>query len=424
MRKPYLLLLMLVVAFSASAQTRTRLSTSLSYFFFDIDGVDIRNDSSVYTYTQGRGGEPGHAINADTALGFTAGGYYSYVLAKWFDADDRVTYAQGGFYAASQWYSSSGNRYTYNTAGQILTDTTYAYSLSPISLNKEFYSRLQVNTYSTTGQLAETYLLKPTINPSHPWDTAEHELYHYNNTGLLLVKQTDTLLPTGFVTSDSTIFSYDGAGLCTHSISKRLVNGNWANDVAHAYTYTPHGDVFTQYDISYRPAIADTTDIRVTYYNAAFLPEGVVHSTSYYNTLLTVDSIGMVYNSNNQVDTFVQYFRSNNTWSHEVSHAISGKYFYEVYTPSAVSTTAAAQVQLQLYPVPAGNSLYLRLSEKEQQQYTLRITDMQGRQAMQQTYTGNTVQTINTSNLPAGVYNLTLFNIKGGVQHSKFTIAR
>ena len=423
-KKPYTVLLLLLITLTSAAQIRTRLVSTLTYSFFDIDAVDIRVDSGVYVYSNGRGGVPGQTINSDTCIGYGSGGYFSYLFAQQFDVNDRVTYNHRANYFSSYWQGIVGERYTYNTTGQVLTDTTLQYSFVPIHRNEESYTWLKINSYNTSGTLVTTHTLKATSNPLHQWDTTKREIYHYSSTGLLLAKQTDTLLSTGFSTNDSSLYSYNTSGLCTLSLSKKLINSNWVNQNGHAYTYNTHGDIAAQYDIDFTHSIADTTDITFTFYNTAYLPQGVVHSKRYYNTLLTLDSTGTIYNTNNLPDTFVQYFWSNNMWSHEVNKAMSAKYIYETYTPSGITGVAGNEAQLSLYPIPAANMLYLQLKEKEQQQYTVSVTDMQGRQVFFQIYMGNTTQAINTSQFPAGVYTIILYSGKGSVQHSKFTVVR
>ncbi len=98
----------------------------------------------------------------------------------------------------------------------------------------------------------------------------------------------------------------------------------------------------------------------------------------------------------------------------------------DVYVRPATTNVTELKKQggtLQLYPVPANNTLNVSINWKEAQPYTLTIADMQGRVNMQYN-SKNTNETIDVSMLPEGVYNIILKGDKGAVQHGRFSVVR
>jgi hypothetical protein len=232
------------------------------------------------------------------------------------------------------------------------------------------------------------------------WGTALNYLYTYNAQNRLTSLKRKSWYtippPKRWETFDSTYYSYDGSGLRDAEVYMKFNRTMWRFDTIGRYSFT--------YDA------------------AGNLAESIYHIYDAANKVYrNEDKFTYTYNNYNQCTSKRSQSWVNGAWDNSGRDHINN-YYYQLYFPVGVTNVSNNNTQLQLWPVPANNILYIQPTEKATQNYTLCITDMMGRKVLQQNQTGNAMSA-DVSSLPVGSYNIMLYS-NGIVQHSKFNIIR
>ncbi len=417
MKKYILFIAILISCFTAHAQKR--LVATAAYMPSHTTGMDTLTDTVCYTYGGNRYTTPNNLRNFDTAARmFLDQGTWkvkNYDIQT-FDANDRIlTDGRVDRNNSGNWEYGIQQAFTYDATGKLVTDTVYIYAISA----GYWYAIEYTNyTYNAANQVvSETIIDWNEI--TNTWGKDERILYHYNAAGYLIVKEYQVwpYMGSAFITMDSTKYTYNANNLCIRIDILTWKDTYWSDYSTQVFAYNGNGDVVAQYDLS----AADTLSSLLTYYNATNDTTATTYRAK-RTTWLMGDSTIYTWNSDGNPDT-----ESQMRWDEfTASYRRAGFYkcYYEPFTPNSVTNVSKAAAQLQLHPVPATNTLYLQTQDKEQQHYTVTITDMQGKQVLRNTYIGNTTRQLDISTLPAGMYNITLLSNKGAVQHSKFTVVR
>ncbi|RYE23691.1 MAG: T9SS type A sorting domain-containing protein [Sphingobacteriales bacterium] len=417
MRHTFTTLLLLAAAFTTHAQLRL-VATSTTSYNTQL-GSDILADSTWYKYYGSRIGLPGGVIDYDTSIFYaTAGGTPQPVsrdVRKYNTTGNELTHTSYT-YNNSSWQDARREYSVYDASRKLLSDTQYVYTAGNWQPNT-----LIINAYTPAGNKSVKYILGWNAL-TRAWDTANRLTYTYNAGDSLTEETAAVWMNDSLWTNSRITYSYDTNNLCTLRIAQVMVQPNtgWIEGQRTAYAYRSYWkDLSVSYEINtFGPR--DTTSAAFYTYNTYVLQEIVTRRKTagnwrnYERTQIGYNGFTIIDN-----DRTMQWDGSN--WQN-TALTIAHKYYYMYMM--GVAQQSVAKPTLTLYPVPASNTIYLQLKETLQQQYTISVTDVQGRQVLQQGYRGGMVQAINTSALAAGVYNLTLSGSNGSLQHSRFTIVR
>ena len=411
MYKHLLTAVLLFSCLAAQAQSRMVAKANLTYDEFR-DNYKLV-DSNWYKYSGNRTGAPNEAINCDTGmliLQYPDSLDIDHRYIQRFDANERIISYVYEIPDNGGWKKMGEEVYTYDAAGHLsLISTMYPFTPGVWSPRQQ-----TINTYNSSGNLVHV-LKKHVINLSTPtvWDTFYRSSYTYNASGKLLV-QVDTTFAGMPHEADSTIYTYNNSGLCVYIARRHLrdfLGASWENRSANAFTYNTRNDVHMQY---YLDANGDTTVFERHDYNSNFQLTSLVSRRS--------DSTVYTYNGDGHITSAIDYKWFGGSWMHRTGNPAT-VFYYEANFPVNVAQLKQQGGTVQLYPVPANNTLNITINWKEAQPYTLTIADMQGR-VNRQYNSQSTIETIDVSMLPEGVYNLILKGDKGGVQHSRFSVIR
>jgi hypothetical protein len=426
MRKLLYTLLALFSFYAAQAQTRMWAEAHLRYN--DQLAQDETYDSIAYTYisTSGRGCAPYEEHNFDTSYRYYTGGATPVPTERkiqWFDAQDRITTRLTENFVSGGWQNYIRESYTYDAGGGVATDTTEEFFLGnwqPTMANLYVY-----NNVGTHIQVSYTFSWN---SSTLQCDTTARHVYNYDGNGNAVQiigsgHRADTL-----IIEDSTYLFYNSNNLCIYKYVRLLDNpslNTWMNGQGIANKYTATNKIAIQYQLTDPFAMGhiDTTYRYVNTYDASDDLINTIYGFKDAGVWLRADSNISVYNSDHHVTYERDMQWDGFAWVNTIM-SNANKYYYGPYTPTAVANLRKSNTQLQLYPVPANNTLHLQLTEDKQQLHTVAITDMQGKQILHETYISNTTQSIDISSLPTGVYNISLLSTKGSAQHGKFTVVR
>lgn len=419
MYKHLLAALLLLNCFAAQAQRLTDMATYLynanssSYYLYD---------SSHNTYSGNRYTTPDMPENYDTSYFIER--VQGTMVARssrlqLFDAHDNVIHLANGYLNNNSWTYGGGQYFTYDANNNMLSDTQYA---ANVGLGTWRLNELNLYTYNATNKVLAHYELD-WETATNTWDSTTRANYTYNTADYLISRKLYVWDNSGPILDNSFDYSYNSANLCNAIIFRRYTGSSWNDESAQFFEYNAHNDISIQYDVKYNsPFFPNDSMVTIHYYNSANQLTGTVrqHKNTAWDN---IDSTTFIYNIDGTLDSQKFTYWGASGWEPPQGSLIT-KCYYEPFTPNAVAQLPQQGGTLQLYPVPANNTLYLQINEEKQQLHTLSITDMRGRQVMQQTYFGNTMRSIDISTLPAGIYNLSLLSTKGGMQHSKFSVVR
>ncbi len=426
MYKHLIAIALLFSCFASQAQTRMLSEAHLRYN--DQLAQDESYDSIAYAYisTSGRGCAAYEEHNFDTSYRYYTGGSTPVPTERkiqLFDAQDRITTRLTENLVGGGWQNYIRESYTYDAGGKVATDTTEEF----ISGNWQ-PTMANIYVYNNVGTLLQVSYTISWNSSTLQSDTTARHVYNYDGNGNAIQiigsgHRADTL-----IVEDSTYLFYNSNNLCVYKYVRLLDDpslNTWMNGQGMAYKYTATNKVAVQYQLTDPFAMGhiDTTYRFVNTYDANDDLLTSIYGFKDAGIWKRSDSTTNTHNSDHHL-TYERTMQWDGfAWVNTIMTG-ANKFYYAPYTPTAVTNISKSNAQLQLYPVPATNTLYLQLNEDKQQIHTVSITDMQGRQVMQQTYLGNTIHSIDISALPSGIYNLSMLSTKGGVQHGKFSVVR
>jgi hypothetical protein len=303
------------------------------------------------------------------------------ILVKYnntYDANARLTLATeyyltgtlpSGIYVKNQEYT-----FTYNTAGKML------------SRLKAYYSNF------TTW---DTSLITVTYNTAGFMDT-------------LKVQKRNVALQTWEMQTRTT-FTYNTSNKLT---SKNVVSYLGGNPSWRDYTYDVSGNITKEELFVQSGANPPYVAQRKTHtYTGADITATVTESHN-GTSLVNDKRNAYTYNSYHQVLNDTMFFWNTGNSTYELNGANVFNYYYENYTDTTVSVNniQANTVSFNVFPVPAGNTLYVTTSFAIAENTVLAIYDMAGRMAMQKTLPSSDKlkMELDISTLPAGNYTVQL----------------
>jgi hypothetical protein len=424
----YTIALVLLVPFAV--QAKTRMVTEIHYLPSDPNSINGWIDSFTYTYSGNRGGAPGEVMKYDTCTRYrpsrTKIKPFERKIQRFNMADQvvsiRTQYPSG--FNPVKWVTLSEEVYTYDRpGGVIVSDSFYSYTSIPDTPRYLYLATLCY--YNAKRQVTDSFISTGVLS-STGRDTPEYYRFRYDSKDRCIEKRRDYLQNAVFYPYWADSFAYTGNNTF-YSYRKHTYANTGGGQEAYRYTYNANNDVYMQYNMLDYNGRLDTSGRLVNIYdNRQCIIQTYKQDYDPNPSPLWTDISRQVNTYNNEghlTSDSSQIHVGNNQWITD-DNKIIGRYYYEYFAPISVNEVAGNNMQLQLYPVPATNTLHLQLTEDKQQLHTVAITDMQGKQVLHETYISNTTQSIDISSLPSGVYNINLLSTKGSVQHSKFTVVR
>ncbi|RYE26213.1 MAG: T9SS type A sorting domain-containing protein [Sphingobacteriales bacterium] len=432
-----ILLFALLLLPAIAAQAQMRLVGESHYYYCD-DGMPTtpkyykHNDSLSYKYSMGRGGVAGEMLNFDTArwYGIETKGIELVNDMRFFGAGNRVD-SQIRHQASSDYPNPIDfnqyhiHYYTYDAQNRIVADTFYTDSLS---VDNVLFS-LTLYSYNTTGQpQTKLELLRNGLQ----WDSLLRTTYVYDAQGNNTEMRMDTTVGGVLTNYRNTQYAYNSTNQCIHRQAQykpNLAGTIWADTNEAAFTYTTTSSIAVQYNLKYNTAtlLTDTTGSITYNYNTGGLLDNTVLRKLSYTAISDSDMrTDYQYNSDGHITRMSNVYSIGNSWQplaiiYSANTSYINNYYYETNFPAS-ATGVSNIAQLQLYPVPATNTLYLQ--HNLQQAATIAISNMQGRVVMRLTITGVNTTAVNIAALPEGVYTATLYSGGGETKQGRFTIVR
>ncbi|RYE23688.1 MAG: T9SS type A sorting domain-containing protein [Sphingobacteriales bacterium] len=406
----------------------SRLIASSFYQYSTTTAAFSQADTMMYRYSNGRGGDLVQPIKADTVarVGFPQ----STPISVFFDAN---TYdANDNMLTHLELVNNSGiftvkhlKHFVYDAANRIINDTSFEPSIAGT-----WEPSIAVTyTYDASGNLKEQqYFGYAGGNwQPYPWQIIDHTY----TAGNQLLNQVILAGSGGTTTTPQyrNLFTYSGGNRTSWTYqSWDFTNNLWKDEQKEDYWYNTAGDLEELVSYIDLPIIGlDTQGKNVYTYDANHNLTQTLGIWFNSNTRTFYEANRLTFTSNSYGQTtrvISETAGGTSGWTYE-SGDFDYHYYYEDYYPTTVAKLQQQGGALKVYPVPANNSLNVDIKWDVEQAYTLTIADMMGRVVHSEQRTENSEQSaIDISMLPAGAYNIILKGDKGGLQHSKFTIAR
>ena len=404
------------------AESYSRYSTPVSAFQFA--------DSSNYTYSNGRGGEPSAALMYDESTYLIArptGIRNNKKYLKTYNAGNLLTtyVAQLWDTAHVSWVNSSRNRYFYDANNRTATDTLDAWNAAGanwITPRGTIYFR------NSAGKITTTYTVAWNTTTSR-WDTTSQNIYTYDaaNNVIDFISRNSS---SGTMKNYShEMYTYDAANIVTTIAyqSWNTTTNSWQNTYKYTFEINVHGDRNKQISQSWNSTGVkwDTSSQYIYNYDAAYNQVAYTYQTYNTGNWKNVDLYNRTFNSMNQMTSLItKTWNAGGFWE-STNSDFKRLYYYENYT-TGIRSQAVSGGMLSLWPVPASQVLNMKITWDNAQAYTTRVIDMQGRVCMEWASSSQKtgLENINTASLPAGTYVIILTGSNGGAQRSLFTVAK
>ena len=422
--KYFLFAALLSPAFSYAQSPATLVGLAHSVYS---DSLFVSVDTAWLSYSNGRGSDvktvaPFYPSLLATPTGNA--GMYNYDV--WGMADYDSAHAMINMAQHTKMYdSTNGNR--------LLSDT---YSVPDSSASWIGVSRVMYEYDSTTGAMTAEF--SQDMVGANWINSARHE-YTYDPANNITSITTLGWTGTNWVNGSKNIYYYNFLNKVTSSLVQTWNGVSWMN--SEHYIYYSHDNNVTV-DSTYYQQMSAPNWVTITrdiyrnnanhdaivhwHYDGANLTwgdstfyDGMHNMTSQNhkvwdtaaNALVNVKQYSWAYNAYNQPVSMVSA-----TWDPSGLWIFNNSDMMTAYYYSFDSTTRVANVtsisNMQLYPVPAQNTVNLEMTWSTQAPFTVAILDMQGRIIRQwnESATANYSKSIPVTDLASGTYFITIKN--------------
>ncbi len=323
----------------------------------------------------------------------------------------------------NMWDNSSKDNYTYDVNNNMLTEV-YQYwdngTMAWVNSSKYLYS-YDVNNYMTT------YIYQYWDNGTMSWVNSSKETYTYdvNNDMTASVYQYWNTGTNSWDNSSQSIITYDGDHHMLVDIRQSYVLGVWENDEKVTYAYT--GDDLisvTGQQWNNIGSVWENTDKYIFAYDGDH--NRISQITQNWNTVTNAWD-----NDSRQQMTYNNYHQYTSVWTDQWNSGIwevttsdtKFNVYYEEYNVASVANTNAAN-DFKVYPVPAQNFVRVEKTWAQPQDFTVSITDMQGRlvRTFSEKATTNYTRSIDVNQLASGNYVIKIAPKGGKVSYQQFSV--
>ncbi len=415
----YVTLFLTLLAISISHLTEAqhyRLKKLLIQEYFNQDYV--MRDSSIYHYSNGRGG-----IFTDKEL------------ASYLRQTDKYDYTFfHKYYNFMKYDSSQQYKWTNMSIPRFNTFQGFDINNNVISQRKkvnyptisQYYDS---SFYSYSGKLLIQSTDKTPHTYSHKYNFFKQPdtvffsnglpniIYVYNGKQLL----TELLIYTISSTPLSKkIYYYSSNNEPDSVVEQSYSSGVWHNNKVTVYTYNsrrmPTIETIYRYNATASGGVRYTFEEFITYYGKRNIIDSIYQKRHWSGIGWRNDMRHrFYYNASMYIDSLVTDRWDGTKWALFFdTSAISGchkySFSYEPYFPTNITTKNKLSIQTTIYPNPTTDFLYVLAQLKQSEPYTIQVTDLNGR--VLKTWNEQATQTIQkqipVAELPPGAYLLKL----------------
>ncbi len=407
----------------STAKTTALQSRVIAEAYSQHNGFEYQlTDSFFYKYSGERVGDPSsEPIKSDslTIYEVSFGTVTRYALeTNLFDAADNITrqtlYRWNSF--ASVYEPNESSIYTYNTAGQMLTDSATTWDGIDWSNHEK-----TINHYNAAA-LPDTITSLSWASSS--WRNANRYVYSYTATNKVasLTYFNWNGASGKWDTSMHTVLTYDAAKdnlIKEHTFFWDPITKALYNYARTSYTYNAANNLTDEESETWNSfdKVWETGSYYIYKYNTAKKRIEAIEgykdpSTSiFYQLRHTLYD----YNSHQQLlnERTEDWGEDSHTWEHSVFN-YERQFYYEEFTPASIKEEAGSQA-LKLYPMPAKDAFRIEMKLNTAQNMSLSIYDLQGRILLSASYpdTKQLDENISVANIPSGNYFIQLIGTKG-----------
>lgn len=339
-------------------------------------------------------------------------------LTQTTDAAGRVTEVLNEYNFGNGWQESSKYFYTYDASGNITERESWSPS-GPNGPLKMYWK--ETYAFNTANQLTEV------IN--YRWD--------------------NMVVPQQYTAQTRTTYTYNGTQLTT-ILEERNNNGSWEPTTRNNYTYPTPTIVemiverYNPLNSSWTPSVMNTETLDANgnvIHNLTAIYAGSGNWENDHEYHYTYDAANnMLTNEvkdwdNGILEPSVLYAYTYNSDNHKTSYVLkewdgsayvpangndSIRYHYAF--PTGIATAAKSKNDVQIYPVPASNSITIRFANDDNAAHTATLLNATGQVVKHTQLAGNMAQ-VDVQDVPAGNYILQVHN-GASVATQKIVIAR
>ncbi len=393
-RKMLLLTLAIPVLLSQNAQAQTS-SRLIAQAHWSSNGATLNaNDSTAYSYSNGRGGDLNHLLKYDQSTNWIVDtGVYNnnYYYLQSFDANNNLLSTITQYWNGTAWVNWTNVLYTYNSNNTKATAIYQSWGgASWVNNSQDVYS------YNTTNQLFSDQNnvwngLSMTFTPN------TLKIYTYDASSNL-ISEVDQQYSTGsgWTYTNEALYTYSGTELLTSTYNS-WSGSAWVSNYMYTNSYDTSGDLLTNLYQTYSGTAWVNQSLKVfsnftaTGSNLAQTETDQTWDTTGSGSWSNVNQYTYSYNSYGQMTSSI-----GESWNVGVGWEFASGdpaafYYYQTYSTinTGVKTVVNNAGNVNIYPVPAQNILNIDLTWAQAQTATIAIYDMNGRQ-------------INTLNVPMG----------------------
>lgn len=441
MKNSILFVLIAASIFGASIQAAAQTSSRL---IAEADSSQFY-DSAYYVYSGGRGGDLTHTMKYDRSFSITPLGADTQKLATWqtFDSHnnvlmfvERITEPGCGI---PGFFDVSKDSNIYDAHNNLIAAYSFQGTTTPgawVPKDSTFYSYdsrnnmiislkpgVQKNSfvYDAANSLLSQNLAYWSTS-KNMWVNGDSSTYTYSG-GLLQSNYSYVWIMT-----DSAYIPYSGI-LYSYNSSKKLVKQVQLQTDPYA---TVVGTlVYKQTDSNLYNAANDMTYSYHAIYDAfgktwQYSRDSNEHDAAHNlaeNAQQDYDPVAKRYGTATQLSyNYNSFHQTTQAHSESFVSAIGGdytrRYYYELYTPTAVATVNQDAAEINMFPNPASTMLNLHVKWSDAQAFTIAIYDMQGRLVRQwgEEKAKDYSKQVPVSALPTGNYIIKVQGESGGSQ--------
>lgn len=343
-------------------------------------------------------------------------------------ARQRTSYVLDNWNPSVAWEGKEKYLYEYDASGALSKTSYFSWDKVAAAWANEFIDSF---AYSGSGKLM-VYTSIVWNKALGKWVNNRQSTYTYDGSGYLINQ-----LESGWDGSSSTwypvqqyVLTNDSKGNLLEYLTQNWDAGTsaWLNIRKRVYTYDAASHLLSNTQLTWNGSGFDNGDQMLYTYDAS--GNELTESSALWDMGLAKwnnnEQVKSDYNSYNQL-TGVHYLKwstAATTWS-DYKEGQYKHYFYEEYSPTALTHNENGNELLALYPVPARQQVTIALVNPGHAQLHFRVSDYSGR-ILQQWDVAHPAplyeQQLNVAGWQAGLYVLDCMSDDGTQQHRTFSV--
>ena len=368
---------------NAQAQTSSRLVASAKWH--NNGAIFVPEDSTAYSYTNPRGGDLMHMLKYDNKMYWTMNNAAAAFVndsnvIQLFDANNNLTSKTNQYWdtTTATWINSTKSLYFY-TGSNLSTIVWQTWGGSNwVNVSRNVYS------YDLSNHLYQDQ--KQTWNSTTvAFDPSSQKTYYYDASGNLLqtIGQTYVSATSTYSFTDKFDYAYDTHNWLTSTTYAVWNGASWDNNYMYSNTYDTAGDRTQQLYQTYSASTSTWNNVTLNSYSnfTSMMPMNEVDQvwdatgTGFWKNSIKYD---YTYNGFNQLTSSVAESWNVAGFYEHANGDPAANYYYATYTTSGVNDVNANGT-VNIFPIPAQNTVNIKLNWNEAQAFTVTISDINGR---------------------------------------------